>query len=163
MKLFKHLVVALAAGAMSFTVSAAELVKQVPALTLDGAKFAAQAAVAKAKSENWNVVIVVADAAGRPMYLEHMDGAQPSSLETALSKAKTSVMYKRPSRVFAERVGGGEVALMSLTDMLPFAGGVPIKLDGHVIGAVGVSGVKGLQDEEIAQAGVDALLKSVKK
>lgn len=150
-------VLSVAVACCSFAASAGSLISNVPVLTLDGAKVIASASAAKAKAENWNVVIVVADADGRVKYLERMDNTNPSSVDVAMKKAQTAALYNRDTKVFADRVIGGETPLMSLPDMLPFQGGLPILVDGKLVGSVGVSGVKGHQDAAIAQAGIDAL------
>ncbi|TYK65123.1 heme-binding protein [Colwellia echini] len=142
---------------------ASNLLTNAPVLTLDGAKVIAAAAAKKAQTENWNVVIVISDAAGNVKYLERMEDVQLSGLEVAIEKAKTAVLYRRPSQVFEERARAGDTPITMLPDVLPFAGGLPIIIDGQLVGAIGVSGVKPTQDAEIAQAGIDALLKQLKK
>lgn len=142
---------------------AANLVKNTPILTLDGAKVIASAAAQKAKSENWNVVIVISDVSGNIKYLERMDDVQLASLDVAIAKAKTAILYRRPTQAFEERVRSGDEPVTMLPHLMPFEGGVPITVNGHLIGAVGVSGVKSSQDAEIAQAGIDALLKQLSK
>lgn len=134
-----------------------------PVLTLEGAKVIAAAAAKKAQAENWQVVIVISDSAGDIKSLERMENVQLASLEIAINKAKNSVLYRRPTAKFSEGMKEGNIALASLPEMIPFAGGVPIKADGYLIGAVGVSGVKGFQDAEIAQAGIDEFLKQLAK
>lgn len=135
-----------------------ELLVSSPVLTLAGAKVIAAAAAQKAKAENWQVVIVVSDAAGNMKYLERMENVQLASLDIAINKAKTAVLYRRPTQVFSDKLKSGVTAMASLPEMIPFGGGVPIKVNGKVIGGVGVSGVKSSQDAQIAQAGIDALL-----
>lgn len=130
-------------------------------LTLGGAKFIAAKAAEKAHSENWNVIIVVSDASGYVKYLERMDNVQLASLETAIKKAETAALYRRSTKVFHERVQGGETPLTLLPNMLAFEGGLPIIVNGQVIGAVGVSGAKGHQDAQVAQAGIDAFLMKI--
>lgn len=161
-KLFKA-VIALSLLLGSGVVAANSLTATTPVLTLDGAKFIAAESAKKAKAENWQVIIVVSDANGQVKYLERMDNVQIASLETAILKAETAAMYKRPTKVFHERVQAGETPLTLLPNMLPFEGGVPIVVDGEVIGSVGVSGVKGHQDAEIAQTGIDAFIKELAK
>lgn len=143
--------------------AAAPLISKTPVLTLAGAKYIAAEAVKKAQSENWQVTIVVSDAGGYVKYLERMDNVQLASLETAIEKAETSIMYRRPTKVFQERIKAGEMPLTLVPSMLPFEGGLPIIVDGDVIGAVGVSGVRSDQDAEIAKAGIDAFLKHINK
>jgi len=90
-----------------------------------------------------------------------MDGVQLGSLDIAINKAKTSALYKRSTKVFEDRVKAGDAPVMMLPDVTAFDGALPIIVDGHVIGAIGVSGVRSNQDAEISKAGVDAFLKSI--
>jgi len=99
------------------------------------------------------------DDGGHLVYFERMDGVQTGSIQVAIQKAQTAAAFKRPTRVFEEAVAKGRTALVSLPGGMPFEGGVPITVDGQVIGAVGVSGVTAQQDGMVAQAGVDALPK----
>ena len=161
MKTLMKNVAALSLITLSSSALANNYIANKPVLTLAGAKEIASAAAQKAKSENWNVVIVISDAAGNIKYLERMEDVQLASTEVAINKAKSSVLYRRPTQVFSEGVESGNAGLASLPDMMPFAGGVPITIDGHMVGAIGVSGVKPFQDAEIAQAGIDALLKKM--
>jgi len=105
------------------------------------------------------VVIVILDDGGNLVYLQRDDDVQLGSIEVAIRKAETAVNFKRASSAFAERLAGGATGLVGLPGALPFPGGVPIMNAGEVIGAVGVSGVTAVQDEQIAQAGADALPK----
>lgn len=161
MKKLTQVVAAVSLLTLSGSLLANNYIANKPVLTLDGAKVIASAAAKKAQSENWNVVIVITDASGNIKYLERMEDVQLASLEVAINKAKSSVLYRRPTAKFSEGLEAGNSALESLPDMMPFAGGVPITVDGHVIGAVGVSGVQASQDAEIAQAGIDALLTQI--
>lgn len=163
MKKLMKSVAALSLFTLSGPLLASNYIANSPALTLDGAKIIADAAAQKAQAENWNVVIVITDASGDLKYLERMEDVQLASLEVAINKAKTSVLYRRPTEVFSEGIKSGNMAFASLPDVLPYAGGLPIQVDGHTIGAIGVSGVKDFQDAEIAQAGIDALLKQLNK
>ncbi|MBW8192464.1 heme-binding protein [Neiella marina] len=156
-------VLSVAVTCCSFAASAGSLISNVPVLTLEGAKVIASASAAKAKAENWNVVIVVADANGRVTYLERMDRTSPSSVDVAMKKAETAALYNRDTKVFADRVIGGESTLMTLPDMLPFQGGLPVVVDGTLVGSVGVSGVQGHQDAAIGQAGIDAFMQALNK
>jgi len=104
------------------------------------------------------VVIAVVDDGGHAILLERLDGAQWSSIDTALNKARAAVAWKRPTRLLEESVNGGRFAFLSITQgMAVLQGGVPIEIDGQVLGAIGVSGVKAADDEVIALAGVHAL------
>jgi uncharacterized protein GlcG (DUF336 family) len=129
------------------------------ALTLEVAKRIAAASSQHAQKNKWNVVIAIVDDGGHLVYFERMDGVQTGSIEVAIRKAKSAVAFKRPTRLFEESVAKGRTVLVSLPGGMPFEGGVPISIEGQVIGAVGISGVTAQQDGMIAQAGADALPK----
>jgi glc operon protein GlcG len=126
-------------------------------LTLDDAKRIADAAEERARQNNWNVVITIVDGGGHLILLRRIDGVQTASIDIAIQKARTAVFYKRSTKIFQDRLSAGENAILSLPDMMPFEGGLPIVKDGIVIGAIGVSGVTAEQDGIIARAGVDGL------
>lgn len=127
-------------------------------LSLDDAKKMADAARAQAQKMGLRVVIAVVDDGGHCIYLERLDGTQKSSSVIAIEKAWTAVMFQRPSKAFEDVVSGGRLVVMKLPGVTPVEGGIPIVVDGHYIGAVGVSGAKSPEDSQIAKAGVDALL-----
>jgi glc operon protein GlcG len=103
-------------------------------------------------------VIAVVDDGGHTVALARLDGTQWSSVDTAVEKARAAVAWKRPSRLLEESVNNGRTAFLSITQgMAVLQGGVPIEVEGAVVGAVGVSGVKASDDEVIALAGVNAL------
>jgi glc operon protein GlcG len=126
-------------------------------LTLDDARRIADAAENRARQDNWSVVIAIVDGGGHLISLRRIDGVQTASIDIAIQKARTAVFYKRPTKIFQDRLSAGENAILSLPDMMPFEGGLPIVKDGIVIGAIGVSGVTAEQDGIIARAGSDAL------
>ena len=120
------------------------------------------ASEAAARQNGWRVVIAVVDDGGHTVLLQRLDGTQWSSIDTAAAKARAAVAWKRPTRMLEESVNNGRFAFLSITQgMAVLQGGVPIEIDGQVIGAVGVSGVKASDDEIVAQAGVDALKAAV--
>ena len=125
-------------------------------LTLEGVKAIAAAAEAEAVKNSWNVVIVILDEGGNLRFLQRMDGAQVGSVEVATQKAKSAFLFKRPTRAFQDGVAQ-RPALVRLPGAMPFEGGLPIEVDGHVIGAIGVSGVTSEQDAQIGRAGLAAL------
>lgn len=133
------------------------------ALTLDVAKQMAAAAEAEARRNNWNVVIVIVDEGANLLYLQRADGTQIGSIEVAQEKAKSAVRYKRPTKAFEDALAGGRQAIMRLPGAIPVEGGLPITVDGAVIGGIGVSGVTSSQDAQIAQAGLNALSKMLGK
>ncbi|MGH9369118.1 MAG: GlcG/HbpS family heme-binding protein [Thermoanaerobaculia bacterium] len=134
-----------------------------PAQTLDkkvlsfaAARKISAAAQEAARAKGVDVVIVVVDDAGYILLLERMDGAQVASVNVGIGKARTAAIYRRPSKVFEDQVKNGRVAALALADATPLQGGVPILLDGKVIGAIGVSGDSPQIDEDIAYAGARA-------
>lgn len=128
------------------------------AITLEVAKRIAAGAEAEATKNKWNVVIAIVDEGGHLVYLQRMDEAQPASSEIAPMKARTAALYKRPSKVFEDRVNSGSGSnVLALPGVLPSEGGLPIVAGGRVIGAVGVSGVLSAQDGQIAKAGLDGV------
>lgn len=128
-------------------------------ITLEQAKKVLAGAEAESKKHNWNMVIVVLDAGGNPVMLARMDGAQLGSIEAAKDKAYSAVLYRRPTKVFQDLVaqGGANLRLLKLAGADPIEGGIPLVVDGKIIGAVGVSGAASEQDAQVAKAGADAL------
>jgi uncharacterized protein GlcG (DUF336 family) len=129
----------------------------VRAISLEGAKQIVAAAEAEAEKNGWNVAIAVVDASGDTIVLHKRDGTQPSSVAICVGKARTAARWKRPSKVLEESVNGGRFSILAVEGTYPMEGGIPVIVDGQVIGAVGVSGVMAPQDAQVAQAGVDAL------
>lgn len=129
-------------------------------ISLEQAKKAMAAAEAEAKKNNWNVVISVVDSGGHLVMLQRLENTQFGSIKVATEKASTAVAYRRPTKVFQDLIaqGGVHLRLLNLTgDSGVLEGGVPIVVDGKVIGGIGASGVNSNQDAQIAQAGADAL------
>ncbi len=131
--------------------------KHKPVLTHDDVARILEHARAEAVANKWAVTIAVVDDGGHPLALERLDGAAPVSAYIATEKARTSAMGKRASGDYEEMIKAGRNAFLSapLTAMLE--GGVPVVIEGQVIGAVGVSGVKSDQDAQVARAGIAAL------
>jgi len=126
-------------------------------LTLEVAQQIAQAARAEARKNGWTMVICVVDDGGHLIYLERMDGTQLGSLQVAQQKARTAVLFKRPSKALEEAVAGGRTVMMKLGDSIPIEGGIPIMAGTELIGAIGVSGANSPQDSQVAAAGLTAL------
>jgi glc operon protein GlcG len=129
-----------------------------PSLTLEGAKRIIAGAVAEAKRNNASGVIAVVDEGGNLMALERLDNTFSAGAHISIGKARTAVMFKKPTRFFEEIIHNGRAAMVALPDFTPLQGGVPIIVNGQVIGGVGVSGASSAQqDEEFAIAGANAL------
>ena len=128
------------------------------ALTLEAARHAMAACEAEAARGGWKVVIAIVDEGGHPLMVHRLDGAQWSSIDTAVGKARAAVAWKRPTRLLEESINNGRYAFLSISQgMALLQGGVPLELDGQVLGAIGVSGVKASDDELVALAGIHAL------
>lgn len=150
----KHLAfVAVALGVLAGQVLAHAQLIEKTALTLEGAKKIAAVAEAKAKAEGARVVIAVVDEGGALLFLQRLDDTQVASVNVGIDKARTAAIYRRPSKVFEDQVKNGRVSALALHGAVALQGGVPIVVDGKVIGAVGVSGETPSQDEDIALAG----------
>jgi glc operon protein GlcG len=127
-------------------------------LTLEAARIAMAACEAEAVKGGWKVVIAIVDEGGHALMVHRLDGAQWSSIETSIEKARAATAWKRPSRMLEESVNNGRFAFLSIAQgMAILQGGVPLEIEGQVIGAIGVSGVKASDDEIIALAGIHAL------
>jgi len=123
-------------------------------ITLEGAKLIAAAAHAEAQKNSWNMVIAVVDDGGHTIYLERMDNAQIGSVLIAQEKAAGAVRFKRATKAIEDMVSGGRTALLGLPGVIPIEGGVPLIVEGQVIGAIGVSGGTSTQDGLVAAAGL---------
>lgn len=129
-------------------------------LTLEGAKNIMAAAEAEAVKNNWAVAIAIVDPAGELLFFQRGNNTRPSNVEFAIGKARTSARFQRESRLIDSAVNAGRVQFLG-TSALAIEGGVPIIVDGQIIGAVGVSGVTAAQDAQIARAGIAALRHTV--
>ncbi|MCB1916912.1 MAG: heme-binding protein [Rhodocyclaceae bacterium] len=125
-------------------------------LTLDDARRIAAAAEAEASRNGWAVSIAVCDAGGHALWLQRLDGAPLMSAQLAPEKARTCALTGKPSKVFEDMVNNGRHAALAMP-VTPLEGGEPIVVEGRVIGAVGVSGVKASEDAQIARAGIAAV------
>ena len=127
------------------------------ALTLAAAQAMAAAAEGFALARRWTVAIAVVDAAGGLILFHCLDGTQPASQDIAVLKARTAARLHRPTKALEETIAGGRVAVLSVPGMLALEGGVPIRVDEQIVGAIGVSGMASAQDAEVAAAGLAAL------
>jgi glc operon protein GlcG len=127
-------------------------------LTLEAAKRIAAAAEGEAVKRGATVVIAVVDEGGHLLLLERLDDTQVASVEVGIGKARTAAIFRRPSKEFEDQIRNGRVAALALSGATPLQGGIPIKVDGKVVGAIGVSGNTPQEDEDIAKAGAAALI-----
>jgi glc operon protein GlcG len=130
-------------------------------LTLELAKRVAAAAEGEAMRRGSTVVIVVVDDGGYPLILERLDDTQVASVDVGIAKARTAAIFRRPSKEFEDQVRDGRVAALALPGATPLQGGVPIEVEGRVIGAIGVSGNTPQEDEDIAKVGAAAAAAAV--
>ena len=127
-------------------------------LELADIKKIAAAAEAEAIKHAWSVTIAIVDDGGHLLWLQRLDGAAPISAHIAPAKAQTAALGRRESKIYEDMINSGRYSFMSAPDLKGLLeGGVPVVKDGHVIGAVGVSGVKSNEDAQIAKAGIAAL------
>lgn len=131
--------------------------RPVRVLTLDGAKAIAAAAERFAVERQWTIAVAVVDAGGGLLLFHHLDGTQPGSQDIAVLKARTAARLHRPTKAVEDSIAGGRTALLSVPGVVALEGGLPIRVDGAVVGAVGVSGMTSAQDGEVAAAGLAAL------
>lgn len=130
-----------------------------PPIGIENARKVMTAAEAEAIKNNWAVVIAIIDSGGNLVMLLRRDDVQLSSIDISVGKAKTALMFKRPTKVLDDAISSGGTGLrfLALKDIVPLEGGMPIVLDGKIVGAIGVSGVLSAQDSQIARAGIDGL------
>ena len=131
-----------------------------PPITLDQAKRVMAAAELEAAKNSWQVAISILDSGGTPVMFHKFDNALLSAVTVAEGKARTALQFKRPSKALDDAIAQGDAGLrlLALKDITPLEGGLPILVDGKIIGAIGVSGSLSSQDAQAAKAGADALL-----
>jgi glc operon protein GlcG len=132
-----------------------------PPITLDQAKRVMAAAELQAAENTWQVAITILDSGGNLVMFHKVDNAQLSAVTVSEGKARTALEFKRPSKDLDDAIarGGAGNRLLALKNITPIEGGMPIILDGKIVGAIGVSGAISVQDSQVAKAGVDALTK----
>ena len=158
MKFITSLIVVTSALLFSTVVFAKSPVPYGPVITLEQAKTVVAAVEVEAARNNWPVAIVVVDSGANIVLLHKMDNTQHLSVDVAEAKAKTAVNLRRSTKKLDDGLSAGRLRLLAIDGLMPIAGGLPIIVDGKIIGGVGVSGVTPEQDEQAAQAGLDALL-----
>lgn len=117
------------------------------------------AAENEATTNGWAVAIAIVDSGGNLVMVQKLDGTQHSSVDVAIGKARTAVNFRRPTKHYEDAItaGGNGLKFLAMPDMVPFEGGLPIMVDGAIVGAIGVSGVRSDCDARIAMAGMAAL------
>src|SRR5580704_5074124 len=128
-------------------------------ISLENAKKAAGAALAEARKNNWTMALAIVDPGGTLVYYEKLDNTQIGSAQVAISKARSSAEFKRPTKAFQDQVskGGDGLRYLGLEGATPLEGGIPIVMEGKIVGAIALSGGTSAQDAQCAQVGADAL------
>jgi uncharacterized protein GlcG (DUF336 family) len=142
----------------SSTVAAQTPVAYGAPISIDAAKRASAAAMAVAREKSWTIAVAIVDPGGILVYFERMDATQNGSAAVAMDKARSAALFKRPTKSFQDALaaGGEGLRVLRLQGAIPVEGGIPLVIDGKIVGAIGVSGASSAQDGEAAQAGVAA-------
>jgi uncharacterized protein GlcG (DUF336 family) len=130
-----------------------------PPITTEQARKAASLALAEARANNWTMAAAVVDPAGILVYFERMDDTQNASSKIAIDKARSAALFKRPTKTFQDSIERGGIGLrvMKLRGAMPVEGGVPLVVNGQIVGGLGISGGTAEQDGQCAKAAVDAM------
>jgi glc operon protein GlcG len=128
-------------------------------VSLENAKKAAAPALAEAEKNHWNMAVAIVDTSGNLVYYEKMDNTQLGSANVAIEKARTAALFKRPTKAFQDvlAAGGDGLRVLTLKGVVAVEGGIPLLMDGKIVGAIGVSGAASSQDAQCAKAGADVL------
>jgi uncharacterized protein GlcG (DUF336 family) len=128
-------------------------------INVETARKVAAPALAEARKNGWTMAVAIVDPAGDLVYFERMDDTQVGSVDVAIAKARSAARFKRPTRVFQDALaaGGDGLRILALQGAVPVEGGVPLVMDGRIVGAIGMSGGTSAQDGQAAAAGVAAL------
>jgi uncharacterized protein GlcG (DUF336 family) len=151
------------AAALTFALGAlASAVAQMPnpygpAISLENAKKAAAPALAEAAKNKWTVAVAIVDPGGNLVYYEKMDNTQIGSANVAIDKARSAALFKRPTKALQDTLaaGGEGLRILRVQGAVPVEGGIPLVIDGKIVGAIGVSGATSAQDAQCAKAGAD--------
>src|SRR5262245_11129470 len=153
-----------AVGASVLTMCAASAFGQMPnpygmSINAENAKKAAAAALAEARKNNWTMAAAIVDTAGDLVYFEKLDGTQAASVNIAVDKARSAARFKRPTKALQDvlAAGGEGLRLLALQGAVPVEGGLPLLMDGKIVGAIGLSGGTSPQDGQCAKAGADSV------
>ena len=152
------------AGASVLTLCAVSAFAQLPnpyglSINAENAKKAAAAALAEARKNNWTMAAAVVDTAGDLVYFEKLDGTQAASVNIAVDKARSAARFKRPTKALQDvlAAGGAGLRLLALQGAVPVEGGLPLLMDGKMVGAIGLSGGTSQQDGQCAKAGAETV------
>jgi glc operon protein GlcG len=128
-------------------------------VSLENARKAAAPALAEAEKNHWNMAVAIVDTSGNLVYYEKMDNTQLGSANVAIDKARCAALFKRPTKAFQDTLaaGGDGLRVLTLKGVVAVEGGIPLVMDGKIIGAIGVSGAASSQDAQCAKAGADVL------
>jgi uncharacterized protein GlcG (DUF336 family) len=128
-------------------------------ISLENAKKAAAPALAEARKNNWNMAVAIVDPDGNLVYYEKMDNTQVGSSDVCISKARSAARFKRPTKAFQDALaaGGAGLRILRIEGAVPVEGGIPLLMDGKIVGAIGVSGDTSEHDAQCAKAGADAV------
>jgi uncharacterized protein GlcG (DUF336 family) len=128
-------------------------------ISLENARKATAPALAEAAKNNWNVAVAIVDPGGNLVYYEKMDNTQLGSANVAIDKARSAALFKRPTKAFQDALaaGGDALRILRLQGVVPVEGGIPLLIDGKIVGAIGVSGATSAQDAQCAKAGADTM------
>jgi glc operon protein GlcG len=126
-------------------------------ISLENARKAAAPALAEAAKNNWNVAVAIVDPSGNLVYYEKMDNTQIGSANVSVAKARTAAQFKRPTKAFQDALasGGENLRTLGLPGVVPSEGGIPLLIEGKIVGAIGVSGMNSAQDSQCAKAGAE--------
>lgn len=150
--------------ALLFTFCAFPALAQMPnpygaPISVENAKKAAAPALAEARKNNWTVAVAIVDPSGHLVYYEKMDNTQLGSAQFCIAKARSAALFKRPTKALQDALaaGGTGLRILRIEEAVPVEGGIPIVMDGKIVGAIGVSGDTSEHDAQCAKAGADAL------
>jgi glc operon protein GlcG len=128
-------------------------------ISLENAKKATEPALAEARKNSWTIAVAIVDPAGNLVYYEKMDNTQLGSAQISIAKARSAALFKRPTKVLQDALaaGGAGLRILRLEGVVPVEGGIPIVLEGKIVGAIGVSGDTSEHDAQCAKAGADTI------
>jgi glc operon protein GlcG len=157
-------IVRFAAAAMFALGALASAVAQMPnpygpAISIENAKKAAAPALAEAAKNKWTVAVAIVDPGGNLVYYEKMDNTQIGSANVAIDKARSAALFKRPTKALQDTLaaGGEGLRILRVQGAVPVEGGIPLVIEGKIVGAIGVSGATSAQDAQCAKAGADTV------